>query len=287
MGEFLDSDKLLAFLARNGYSRTGTVMEPGDYAVRGGIIDLFPPGAEEPLRLDLFGAELDAIRRFDPTTQRSTTQEREIELVPAAEILLDKEAIERFRQGYRAAFGAVTGDDPLYEAVSEGRKALGMEHWLPLFYPALETLFDYVPGALVVLDHQADEARGERLAAIADYYDARKAHAGMPAGKSALAAPRYNPLPPSALYLDEAEWQNLIEARPLRRLSPFHLPEAPEIIDAGGRPGRDFADMRVQEGVNVFDAVVAHIKQRRSEGRPRPPCKLERRCTRAPRLRAR
>jgi len=266
VGELLDSDKLLAFLARNGYSRTGTVIEPGDYAVRGGIIDLFPPGAEEPLRLDLFGAELDAIRRFDPATQRSTAQEHAIELVPAAEILLDKQAIERFRQGYREAFGAVTGDDPLYEAVSEGRKALGMEHWLPLFYPTLETLFDYIPGALVVLDYQAEEAWRDRRSAIADYYDARRAQADTPTARSALAPPRYNPLPPSTLYLDEGEWQTLIEARPLRRFTPFHPPEAPDVIDAGGHPGRDFADIRVQDGMNVFDAVVAHVEQLRSKG---------------------
>lgn len=266
VGETVDTEALLAFLARNGYARTSTVMEPGDYAVRGGLIDLFPPGAEEPLRLDFFGAKLDAIRRFDPTSQRSTAQERALELVPAAEILLDKESIERFRQGYRAAFGAVTGDDPLYEAVSEGRKALGMEHWLPLFYPRLETLFDYVPEAGLVLDHQADEARKERLSAVADYYSARKEHADLPARAPVWSAPPYNPLPPTALYLDESEWQAVIETRPLRRLTPFRLPAAEDVRDAGGRPGRDFADMRVQEGVNVFDAVVAHIGALHAKG---------------------
>ena len=132
-GEKIDREQLLTCLARNGYRRAGTVVEPGDYAVRGGIIDIFPTGAEQPLRLDLFGDELEAIRGFDPLTQRSLGKVEKIELLPMSEVLLDEASIERFRVGYMQQFGAATGD-PLFESVTSGRPFPGMEHWLPLFH---------------------------------------------------------------------------------------------------------------------------------------------------------
>jgi len=259
VGQMLDTEKLAQFLSRNGYSRVGTVMEPGDYAVRGGIIDLYPPGAEAPLRLDMFGDQLDSIRRFDPATQRSSAQERSVELVAASEILLDEASIARFRAGYRAAFGAVTDDDPLYEAVSAGRKHGGMEHWLALFYERLETLFDYAGAAAVVLDHQADEAQDARRATIADYYEARHVTGGASA-RNAFATPSYKPLPPETLYLEPGEWAEQIAVRSARQLSPFEVPPGPLVENAGGRQGRNFAPERAQDGVNVFDALAEHLR---------------------------
>src|SRR5690606_23729792 len=172
-GNRINLDDLTAYLAANGYSRTGTVREPGEFAVRGGIVDIYPSGFELPVRLDMFGDTLDAIRSFDAATQRTVGQLKGLDLVPASEIHLDAEAIRRFRAGYVSTLGAVTGDDPLYEAVSEGRKHAGMEHWLPLFYERMETVFDYAPGALVSLDPQVEEARDARLELIGDYYEAR------------------------------------------------------------------------------------------------------------------
>ncbi len=122
-------------------------MEPGDYAMRGGIIDIYPPGDRGPVRLDLFGDVLDGARRFDPVTQRTTEKLDMIELAPVSEVILDEAAITRFRQNYRIEFGAAGTDDPLYEAVSAGRKHQGVEHWLPFFHERLETLFDYLPEA--------------------------------------------------------------------------------------------------------------------------------------------
>ncbi|MFP3943620.1 MAG: transcription-repair coupling factor, partial [Alphaproteobacteria bacterium] len=163
-----------------------------------------------------------------------------------------------FRRGYVAAFGAVTDDDPLYEAVSAGRKYQGMEHWLPLFYEKVETVFDYLPGAPVTLDPLAEEAREERLAHIADYYQARADAAGTPA--TAFGAPRYKPLPPDALYLMAEEWARELEMRAVRAFSPFKAPEGPHTVDAGGARGRNFAPERKREGVNVFDALATHIE---------------------------
>ena len=165
-GAEVDREALVGFLSGNGYVRAGTVRDPGDFALRGGIVDLWPPGEEQPLRLDFFGSTLEAIRRFDAETQLSEkTAVAEIVLLPASEAPLNAQAISRFRTGYVAAFGAA-GDDPLYESVSAGRKAQGMEHWLPLFYERLDTLFDYLPRALVTAGPSG--GRGQERAAGTD-----------------------------------------------------------------------------------------------------------------------
>src|SRR5215475_2124940 len=173
-GNLLRMEQVVAWLELNGFLRGATVREPGDYAVRGGIVDLFAPGTELPVRLDFFGDTLESIRTFDPETQRTAGQLRRLELVPVAEFQLTADTIARFRKGYLAHFGAAQRDDVLYEAVSEGRRHAGMEHWLPLFHDRMETLFDYLPGAAIVLEPLAEEAAAERLTQIADYYQARK-----------------------------------------------------------------------------------------------------------------
>ena len=128
VGHQISDTNLRQFLSVMGYVQTSKVMEAGEYAVRGGIIDIFAPGDLGPIRLDFFGNELDGARRFDPITQRTTEQLTQIELAPVSEVILDEAAITRFRQNYRIEFGAGRSDDPLYEAVSAGRKYQGVEH---------------------------------------------------------------------------------------------------------------------------------------------------------------
>jgi transcription-repair coupling factor (superfamily II helicase) len=142
-----------------GFSPVSTVAEPGDYAIRGGIVDIYPPGPGGPVRLDFFGDVLDGARRFDPVSQRTVEKLTQVEFAPVSEVVLDEAAITRFRQNYRVEFGAAGTDDPLYEAVSAGRKHQGMEHWLPFFHDRLETLFDYLPDAAVMLDDQVTPMR--------------------------------------------------------------------------------------------------------------------------------
>jgi transcription-repair coupling factor (superfamily II helicase) len=270
----VDHDALTGFLARNGYTNSGTVREPGEFALRGGIVDLWPPGSEEPLRLDFFGPQLESIRRFDAESQLTTGNEDRIVLLPASETPLDPESISRFRTGYVAAFGAVTDDDPLYEAVSAGRKHAGQEHWLPLFYEKLDTLFDYAGRAPVFLTQNAEEARKARLELVADYYATRESMRTGKAGQGTIAAP-YKPLKPDALYLTGAEWERALKSRPLRLLTPFAAPDTLSSTDAGGRPGRDFAPERVAEGrivegsgrVNVFEIAAAHIASLQKSGK--------------------
>ena len=263
-GLTLPQEKLVAFLAGNGYLRAETVGDSGEYAVRGGIVDLFPPGAEAPVRVDFFGDEIEQIRSFDPLTQRSTATVARLAIKPVSELRLDEVSIERFRTGYRGRFGAPASDDPLYEAVSAGRLYPGLEHWLPLFHEKLETLLDYLPGAGVTLDHQAEEARDVRVETIADFHRAR---AELQRAEEMGGSP-YRPLPMAALYLGTDDWDDLLDDRQVGVFSPFVMPEGmANAIDAGGRPGRDFGDVRAQPDVNLYDAVREHADGLRKAGR--------------------
>ena len=267
VGNAVDHEKLVGFLGRHGYVKASTVREPGDFALRGGIVDLWPPGTDEPLRLDFFGSILDAVRRFDAETQLSTDQVSEIELLPASEVPLDKETISRFRAGYVAEFGPAA-DDPLYESVSAGRKHAGMEHWLPLFYPRLETLFDYVGRALLMLSHRAEDAKAARLDLITDYYATRKQFLKEKReGQENVNALPYKPLPPERLYLTIEEWSAALGSRDVRDLSPFQAPESKTSVDAGGKPGRDFAPERTQGRVNVFEVTATHAKDLQAQNK--------------------
>ncbi|HJR57370.1 MAG TPA: transcription-repair coupling factor [Rhizomicrobium sp.] len=272
-GDDVDREALIRFLAANGYARAGTVREPGDFALRGGIVDLWSPGEESPLRLDFFGATLDAIRRFDAETQLSKDTVERIALLPASEALLSPEAISRFRTGYVAAFGAA-GDDPLYESVSAGRKAQGMEHWLPLFHDHLDTLFDYLPRSLILLGHQVEEAKAARIELIRDYFQTREdflypqgagvGSVGESRSDPKIKAPPYKPLKPATLYLSDADWKTALIPHIVRDLTPFQAPESKNSVDAGGRQGRDFAPERQSNvtggNLNVFQAAADHLK---------------------------
>jgi len=262
-GTLLPMARVTQWLELNGFTRAATVREPGDYAVRGGIVDLFAPGMDAPVRLDFFGDTLESIRRFDPETQRTTDELRTLELVPMAEFQLTPETIRLFRTGYVAAFGAAGPDDMLYEAVSDGRRSAGVEHWLPLFHPHLDTLFDYLEGTPIAIEPLAEEAAHERLAQIADYYQARK-----DALDQAGAGAPYKPLPPDRLYLPETAWRERLEKSALARLSPFAAPEGTaDAIEIGARAGHNFAAERSEPGTNVFEAVRKHVETLQAAGK--------------------
>lgn len=173
-GDSLDQALLIDLLVAAGYNRTDTVMEPGEFATRGGIFDIFPSGEAEPVRLDLFGDEVENIRRFDPATQRSSDRLDRFVMRPVADFTLDQASISRFRTGWRDLFGPAAASDPLYEHVSDGRRHAGLEHWLPLFHEHLETLVDYLPGVSIILAHQVEDVLAARLEMIADHFEARR-----------------------------------------------------------------------------------------------------------------
>ncbi len=262
-GNALTMNHLSEWLETNGFLRSSTVREAGEYAVRGGILDLFPAGAPAPVRLDFFGDTLESIRAFDPETQRTQAQMRSLDLVPMSEVTLTTPTMKRFRQAYLAEFGGQTHGDTLYETISEGRRHPGMEHWLPLFHGGTGTLFDFIGKAPVILDAQADEAAAERFAQIRDYYAARKSDYDRDHSASS-----YKPLSPDALYLGKDDWTALLSKSAVVRMTPFAQPDsARTMFDGGASAGRDFAPERANESINVFEAAVEHIQTLRGEGK--------------------
>ncbi len=251
IGQEVNITDLERYFAVNGYVRASTVSAKGEFAIRGGVIDVFPPNAEEPVRLDLFGDTLETIRAFDPETQRSIRPLNSVALLPVSEVLVEPDSISRFRTGYVAAFGAPL-DDALYASVSNSGRRAGMEHWLPLFYERMETLFDYLgPDALIGLDYLAPEARDERLAMISDAYEARTDQAGIRSG--------YKPLTPDQLYLTGEEWDRLFDIHPSRRFTPFRH-DGEGQVDMGARQGRGFAPERAKDSSNLFEAAADHAR---------------------------
>jgi len=271
-GNQVRMDDIAGRLERNGFDRVATVREVGEYAVRGGILDVFVPGTEEPVRLDFFGDTLESIRSFDPASQRTTGQVRSLDLNPMSEVTLTPDTISRFRKNYLSAFGAATRDDALYLAVSEGRRYAGMEHWLPLFYERLETVFDYLKGFQLVTDHTVREAAEERSKLVLDYYDARLG-SGQPAkGQMAQGTP-YKPVTPGQLYLDSKTFASTLDAFNAIRMTPFneHEGEARRVVNIDARKGVRWARSNAEAGgdaerVNVFDAVVKYIADKRASG---------------------
>ena len=266
-GATLDVERLTSFLTANGYGRTDTVMEPGEYAIRGGIVDVFPPGLDEPLRLDLFGDEIESIRSFDALTQRSLKEVPEFSLAPVNEMRLTSIAVERFRIGYREVFGPPGSEDRLYESISAGRRHPGMEHWLPLFHDGLATVFDYLPDdTCVIVDDRFGDASKARFDTIADHFSSRASLAeSLDSGDGGI----YRPLPPDRLYLPPEEWQECLGERTLAKFHRFEADSSlsGELLDVGARRVADFAEARIQGDSILYEAVGERIAAEGKAGR--------------------
>jgi len=219
------------YLQQHGYRRASKVMEPAEYALRGNIIDLFPSGDESAYRIDLFGDDIETIKRMDVLTQRSEGEPlRALALTPAGEITLNESSIRLFRESYRERFGTAHRDDALYAAISVGQVYAGMEHWLPLFFESTDTLFDYLPNARITLAQGVLAAFGERGELIQDYYQARVMHAEQHRKKDSYSAP-YHPIPPELLYLRPFDVFCTLEQRTALTFSPFAAPSE-SLVDA-------------------------------------------------------
>ncbi|MEO1489015.1 MAG: transcription-repair coupling factor [Pseudomonadota bacterium] len=259
-GTTIGHESLAALLTRQGYTRTDTVVDHGEFAVRGSIVDIFPSSLDEGLRLDFFGDELESLRLFDPTTQRSTGRLSEHLLLPASEALVDEESIKRFRTRYRERFGAAATQDPLYEAVSDGRRLAGMEHWLPLFEERLSSVFDHLDADdVIIIEQGAIGAAEERVSDIADYHEQRKSVASDKTGS-------YRPLATDQLYLSKDEFDQALASANAHRAQIFAAPDSSTSLDFGFSAARDFTPER-SRGENVYDAAAAHLKSIAKAGR--------------------
>ncbi|WP_306050685.1 transcription-repair coupling factor [Oceaniradius stylonematis] len=264
-GQVIAMEQLVGTLTGNGFLRVPTVREVGEYAVRGGILDVFAPGSEGPVRLDFFGDTLETVRGFDPATQRTTDQRKAFSLQPMSEVVLDAASVTRFRTRYIETFGAPARDDALYASIVAQTRFAGMEHWLPFFAERLETLFDALPDAPVVIEPLAMNAVAERADQIDEYY---KARTDQLEGKAMGEAAPYKPVAPELLYLDKAGFDAMLAARTAVHLSPFDRPESAgtAIIALDGRAGRNFSAERAQKDVNVFEIAARFIADARGDG---------------------
>jgi len=252
-GQKFAMEKLVQYLSDNSFERVATVRDVGEFAVRGGIVDLYAPGMQAPVRLDFFGDVLESIREFDPASQRSQAEKPDFSLYPMSEITLTQERVALFRTNYRKKFGTVAPHDALYEAVSQGRRFSGQEHWLPLFYPQLETVFDHAGAMPVIFDHLVEEAMQERHSLIEEYYAARR---------QLIEGAPYHPVEPETLYLAPADVLSILAQTGLRiDLNAFAAPPSSttHIIDSGVTNSRDFAPERQDQNINLFEVVVEHI----------------------------
>ncbi len=157
----LDEAAFRAQMALGGYSHVNQVFSPGEFSIRGGLIDLFPMGSPLPYRIDLFDNEIETLRAFDVDTQRSIYPVGEVRLLPAREFPLDEAGITRFRQNFRERFEGDPSKSKLYKDVSNGLAPAGIEYYLPLFFAETATLFDYLPAQTKLVSHGALDPAGQ------------------------------------------------------------------------------------------------------------------------------
>ena len=255
VGKQLNIDNLMVYLVRMGFSKCSTVMEPGDYSLRGGIIDIFPPSHKKPIRLDLFGDTLETIRSFDQNTQIGKDQVKSVTLTPASEVILDEQGIENFRKNYRAEFGAPSSDDGVYESVTAGMKYQGLEHWLPFYYEELANLFDYLPKATIFLDEGFEMIAQDRWSKVLDQFDSRKEVLSRKRNLESI----YKPIKPELLYYDYSSLISLLSQRRVLSFSAVKLPIGLDVLDAQGVVGRNFSPERLANNENIFQVLANHI----------------------------
>ena len=190
-GQTLDLDRLRENLVEAGYAAVSNVVAAGEFAVRGGIVDLFPMGADSPYRIDLFDNEIDSIKTFDPDTQRTLAPVSEIRLLPAHEFPTDADAQKIFRNRFREKIPSNPNEATVYQAVGKGQFGAGVEYYLPLFFEdGCADLFDYVGENAVIVCTDDVHAHAHR------FWDEVKSRHTMAQGD-----PTYPPLPPQSLYL--------------------------------------------------------------------------------------
>lgn len=252
----LPMNNLISFLVHHGYSRMEQVYEHGDYAVRGGLVDVFPPGINRPFRIDFFGDTVESIRSFDVLSQRTSGTHEQLEILPMREFALDDQSVVRFRSGYREAFGPPRETDPLYIAIGEGRLYDGADHWLPLFHERLATLLDFVGDSTVTIDSLARDKARQRLDDIRDFYIAR--HDNL-INKDKNSVP-YKPLPSEMLYVAAGEWDKALQKCRPKILTPFKVPESKNVVMFPVKADQSFLPNKDGKTSNAYDALHAYIR---------------------------
>ena len=236
-GEVIDINNLVNFFVSNGYEKTPTVREHGEFSVRGGIIDFYSP-LNKPIRLDLFGNTIDSIKSFDLITQRSLELLKEIFVYPASEIILNDKTIENFRINFNKKFGSQKEKVKIYDSISEGISYPGMEHWLPFFYNKTGSIFDYIDKPIILLDHLYDSSLEDFLETVNDHFQSRKDYDD---NKLSKVENKYFSIEPSNLYQNKEEYNKNLRSRNCIRISPFKKPDA---INLNGKASSKYSNIK-------------------------------------------
>ena len=236
-GEVIDINNLVNFFVSNGYEKTPTVREHGEFSVRGGIIDFYSP-LNKPIRLDLFGNTIDSIKSFDLISQRSLELLKEIFVYPASEIILNDKTIENFRINFNKKFGSQKEKVKIYDSISEGISYPGMEHWLPFFYNKTGSIFDYIDKPIILLDHLYDSSLDDFLETVNDHFKSRKDYDD---NKLSKVENKYFSIEPSNLYQNKEEYNKNLYSRNCIRISPFKKPDA---INLNGKASTKYSNIK-------------------------------------------
>ena len=236
-GEVININNLVNFFVSNGYEKTPTVREHGEFSVRGGIIDFYSP-LNKPIRLDLFGNTIDSIKSFDLITQRSLELLKEIFVYPASEIILNDKTIENFRINFNKKFGSQKEKVKIYDSISEGISYPGMEHWLPFFYNQTGSIFDYIDKPIILLDHLYDSSLEDFLETVNDHFQSRKDYDD---NKLSKVENKYFSIEPSNLYQNKEEYNKNLRSRNCIRISPFKKPDA---INLNGKASSKYSNIK-------------------------------------------
>ena len=255
-GQRIGEENLKNYFLHMGFVRAPVAVSRGEFAIRGGIIDVFPPGMAQPVRMDFFGDVVDGLRTYDPISQRTTGKLENAEFSAVSEVVLNPDAISRFRSMYRSEFGNPGPGDHLYESVTETRGFAGMEHWLAFFHSKLETLFAYLPNATIFVDHGLMEQWEKRWETVEGLYESRAEFGRIkPKGGDYGRAVR-----PELLYLSPDQCRKILKDRTVKQLYPQKLPTGFGVLDAGGRAGKLFAVERRQESLSLLEALATYIQ---------------------------
>lgn len=238
-GEIVDINNLVSFFVNNGYTKTSTVREHGEFSIRGGIIDFFSP-LNNPVRLDLFGNNIESIKSFDLISQRSTELLREVLVYPASEIALNDKTIENFRINFNKKFGSQKEKIKIYESISEGISYPGMEHWLPFFYNKTNTIFDYTDDPIIILDHLYENSLEDFLLTVNDHFQSRKEY---DENKLSKIENKYFSIEPSYLYQEKEEYEKNLASKNCVQISPFKKPNAKNL---NGKVSSKYSNVKSQ-----------------------------------------
>ncbi len=242
---------LIEWLEKTGYSRQTNVYSIGEYALRGGILDVFVPEIKYPIRLDFFGTKLEKIRTFDPSSQRSNGSIKDVNIFPVSEIILDEEAINIFRQNYRRTIGMVKTDDRVYNSISEKILIEGIEHWLPLFKPKLVPIFSFLKNASLSYDSDLQVMIENKWEQIVESRSFDLKTVSSNPNKLSL-------LETSSHYLSPLEFTKAISFYDIKKIDQLFTKK----IKTTYSSTKDFAVERNKEDISLFNEVTKYLSQR-------------------------